>query len=453
MILIDREKELGWLETAFASKKAEFGIIYGRRRLGKTFLVKKFAEGKRHFYFLAKQEPIELEFESFRSKFAKKFNIFTEARNWEELFADIATEAKKHREKLVIAIDEFPYWVIKHRPILSEFQYLWDELLTSENVMLILLGSYVSVMEQEVLGGKSPLFGRSTVRINLQEMPLNSLPGFLPKLSIEDIVLTYGVTDTIPYYLSFMDGCRSFREVLKRCLVQSSPLYSDAELLLSSELREYNTYLNILKAIFDGATKMNEISGRSKVDITNMPKYLGTLVRMRLLKKTKPATASPKEKNYLYELEDNYFKFWLTYIYPYKAEIEESPDSHMGFIMKDYGRYMGSIFEKFCRRLLPKAVPGFPASGRWWHKDKEMDIVALNDSGKEILFAECKWQEGVDAEAILEELKEKANLVEWHSMDRKENFAIFVKSFKKRTDGALLFDLKDLEKALKHTPS
>ncbi len=451
MILIDREREMEWLESVYKSKKAELGIIYGRRRIGKTHLIKAFINNKQHFYFLAKQQPLELEIERFREKLGRKFNVFIEGKTWEQIFAEIKEKISSGK-RTVIVIDEFPHWVMKDSAILSEFQYIWDEILRDSNIILILLGSYISVMEN-VIEYKSPLYGRRTFQIYLQRMPIECLREFFPKFQIEDLIRIYGCADTIPFYLDLLKEKRNFREVLATFFNPSHPLYNDAEIILSSELREYNTYFNIMKSIFDGATKLSEISNQSKVDITNILKYLNTLRTLKLIRKIKPVTASAKERNYIYEIEDNYFKFWLTYIYPFKEEIEEDPVKHTDFVMSDYNRYMGRIFETFCQSVLRKIFP-FTKLGRWWYRDKEIDLLALNDQTKEILFAECKWQDRLNPKPVLEKLLENSQHVDWNKENRKETFALFAKSFSRKISEfegrrVFCFDLKGLERILK----
>jgi len=447
---IDREEEMNALESAYRSGKSELFIIYGRRRMGKTELVKKFAEEKKHFYFLAKQQPLELEFARFREKLSKKFNIFLEGKSWEGLFQEIT---EKIRGRLVIIIDEFPFWVMKDRGIVSEFQYLWDEILKGRDVFLVLLGSYMSLMEQEVLDYKSPLFGRRTGQIYLKSMDVEHISSFFPMYSVENIVKTFGALDTIPYYLMQFDPKIGFeRNILGTFLNKINPLYQDAEILLGIELREPNTYFNIIKSVLEGSTKITEIAGKSKVDVTNLPKYMNVLVKLALVEKVKPITSSPKEKNYLYVLKDNYFRFWLTYVYPYREEIEETPKEHLAFILKSLPGYMGPVFEEFIRKSLTRLVPGFTKIGKWWFRDNEIDIVAVNERTNRIMFGECKWQDNVDAEKTIRELKEKAGLVEWNRKGRKDIFAVFAKSFRNKAEakkrGAMLFDLGDIGSSL-----
>ncbi|VVB88181.1 ATPase domain predominantly from Archaea [uncultured archaeon] len=454
---IDRDDELRALEERYSSGRPEFFIIYGRRRVGKTELIKRFASGKDHFYFLAKEQPIELEIERFREKFAEKFDMHIERNGeWEKIFKTILDKINQ-KSKFIFIIDEFPFWISKHRPILSEFQYLWDELLGNKNVFLILSGSSVSMMENEVLAYKSPLYGRRTGQLKIEPMKLGCLQEFLPGYSVEDLFRVYGAVGGVPFYLKeFNDGLTVSENIKNTFFNKSSLLYVEAEILLREELREVTTYFNIMKAIIDGATKLAEISSKSRVDITNINKYLSTLINLGLVRKEYPVTQPPKFKNFLYVLNDNYFRFWLRYVYPYQEEIEEDVATVLKIFEDDYSRYMGLIFEDICKKSIRDfRIPifNFPGTktGTWWHKEQEIDIIALNDTTKEVLFCECKWQSEVNAKKIFAELKEKAKSVQWNNGSRKEYYAIFAKSFMGITEepDLMLFDLNDFEKAMK----
>ncbi|MBU7048274.1 MAG: ATP-binding protein [Theionarchaea archaeon] len=451
---INRNPELNALEKRYESPDPEFFIIYGRRRIGKTELVKKFASDKKHFYFLAREEPIELEIERYNKKFAEKFNIYLEkTREFEDLFKQML-EKIDLREKFIFIIDEFPFWVSKYKPVVSEFQYLWDELLSKYNVFLILLGSSVSVMEHKILAYKSPLYGRRTGQLKILPLNLGHIRDFLPHYGIKDVFRVYGAVGGIPFYLKeFKDTVTFNKNIENTFFNKASILYEEAEILLREELREVNTYFNIMKAIDDGATKLNEISSKSRIDITNINKYLSTLMNLGFVKKEYSITQPPKSRNFLYRLNDNYFKFWLKYVYPYKEEIEEDVSTVLTVLERDYSTYMGGIFEDVCKMLLrnlqtPLFIEPGTKIGTWWHKDKEIDLVAMNEKNKDILFAECKWKEKVIAGNVLSQLKEKSRNLKWHNQERKEHFAIFARSFSEKSKDCLCFDLKDLERAL-----
>ncbi len=455
---INRKIELQALEQAYGSPRAEFFVIYGRRRIGKTELLKQFSKDKTHFYYLAKKQKLELELEEFQRKFAAHFNIYLKpCTSFEDLFKEIFQQAE-FKEKVVIIIDEFPYWIAEDEKILSEFQYLWDEILTSQSVFLILCGSYMSVMEEQVLGAKSPLYGRRSGQIKVEPLQIKHLASFLPHYGVEDLIKIYGAVGTVPFYLKEMSDSLSFEDNIKHTFFnKANILHQEAEFLLREELREVNVYFNILKSIIDGSTTLTEIAAKSRVDITNINKYLATSLSLRLITRIKPLTDSNKEKKYLYKIADNYFRFWLTFVYPYQSEIEENRSQLQPLLQREYPHYMGLVFEDFCQKIMKEMDINISKLGlevgTWWHKDKEIDILAVNEKTNEILFGECKWQERVDAAEIISLLKEKAYFVDWRKRKRKEYYAIFAKSFKTKIleEGIYLYDLKDIEKALRRT--
>lgn len=451
MILINRKRELEWLNEIYTSKKAEFLVVYGRRRLGKTYLIKNFIKNKPHFYFLAKQRNIEKEFNRFKEKFAKEFNLYIEAKDFEEFFDEVLRKIKQ-KNKFIFVIDEFPYWIQKNPEIVSEFQYLWDEVLKNKNVFLVLIGSYVSIMENKLLSYKSPIYGRKTSQIELKRMPITALKEFFPKFDVESLINIYGLTDTIPYYLNMIES-KDLKKNLLKLLNPNHNYFQDAEILLREEVREVATYLDILKAINEGKTKLNEIANASRVDITNISKYIKVLLGMKIIKKIKPLTFPEKEKNFVYKISDNYFRFWLSFIYDYKEEIEENLEGYVNYVLNKYKEYVGGVFEEFCIRFLPLLF-NYLRIGRWWYKDREIDIVALNEKAKEIFFAECKWKDKVNAKKTVKELAEKSQYVQWHKDKRKESFIIFAKSFRKKIKSyeskkVYCFDLKDLQNLLR----
>lgn len=453
---VDRETELASLAEAHASAKPEFFLIYGRRRIGKTELVKRFASDKRHFYFLAKEQAIEVEVERLGEKFSEKFNVHIERTgDLEKLFEQILKNIDPD-EKFVVVIDEFPFWVSKQRKVLSDIQSLWDELLRERNLFLILLGSSVSMMEHEVMAYRSPLYGRRTGQLRIEPMRPKHLKEFLPRYSWEDLIKVFGAAGGVPFYLKeFTDG-RSFQENIEKTFFnKSNILYEEAEVLLREALREVHVYFNIMKAITDGATRMSEIAQKSRVDTTNINKYLSVLMSLGFVSKRHSITEPPKLKNMRYGIEDNYFRFWIRYVYPHKEEIEEDPATMLKIFERDHPAYMGGIFEDFCSKMMRELdlpVVNEPGTlvGKWWHKGNEIDVAAINEDRKELLLAECKWKGQVDGQELFERLENKSELVDWHKGSRKVRLAVFAKSFRIRpeSENVHAFDLHDIERAL-----
>lgn len=455
---VGRKQELGYLESAYNSEKPEFFIIFGRRRIGKTSLIKEFAKSKKHVYFLAKKQKLGMEAERLAERIGEELGIFIkDKKSIESVFRELAGKLDG-KQKTIIVIDEFTYWVEQEKGILSDFQLIWDEILSQKNVFLILSGSAMSVMESEVMGAKSPLHGRRTGQILLHQLPLSALKQFLPEYSFSDIIRVYGVTGGVPYYVQEFSDKFDFRQNLLRTVFNKSNILSmEADILLREELREIHIYFAVLRAILEGATKTSEIASKSQVDMTNINKYLRVLMQLKLIEKEYPVLHPAKSRNFIYRISDNYMRFWLKYYYYNESGVEENPESVVGLVMGDYDNYIGRyVFEGICRAAFRK-LAGFEYSkiGRWWLGGEEIDLVAINENNNEICFAECKWRSRKASLPELRTLLEKARKVSWRNNSRKERFAFFSRSgfdadaeeFAEKNN-MLLFDLNDIEEAV-----
>jgi AAA+ ATPase superfamily predicted ATPase len=458
---LDREEEISEVEEKCESNKSEFVVIYGRRRIGKTELIKKFIEEKRAFYFLCEKNKIEVESGRFLEKFNRKFDVFIEARSLEEFFEKISTRFEN--ERIIIAIDEFSYWMEREKDkISSQFQYIVDEILPGTKIFLIVCGSLVSTMES-LLAYKNPLYGRATLRMKV--LPLSFLDAckFFKKFGIEDLVEVYASLGGIPAYLKEFSDSLTFEENINRTFFnKNNVLFDDVERLLKDELRVPYVYLSILEQISEGATTLSEISSKSKVDVTNLPKYLKVLENMDLIKKIYPVIREGKSKRGIYKIPDNYFHFQLKFVHRYKEEIELGI-MEFSAIEKEFNGYIGIVFEDLAMEFIIKKIYNLPFQfvriGRWWHKDKEIDLIALNEHTKQIAFFEVKWHEfkkEKEAERVLEELKEKSAFVNWFNNEREEYFGIIAKKIgagvkeKLRGEGYLVFDMEEVAKRIKN---
>ncbi len=441
----DREKELKILNEIWDSDRFEFMIIYGRRRVGKTDLIKKFCKNKKSIYYLCSKRKMQYNLKKFSEKVCDFIGIPPVVfGSFQEAFDALL----KNNRKIVIAIDEFSYLIKRDSGILSDFQEIVDEKLKDKNVKLILCGSSIGMMESRVLGSGSPLYGRSTRQLRLRPFTIEDTMKWFPHINIEETVRIYSVTGGVAKYLEFFSGKNVAEEIKNRFFDPSSFLFSDALYLLSEELRDYSTYMQILEAISLGHTKINEIGNYSFVQPKDVFFYLKNLSSLGIVKRIVPVLSPRKAKRGIYTIDDNYFNFWFRFVSPFQAEIESFDEEiAMKNFKRNFNTYLGGIFEKLCFGFLKSLnLINYTKIGRWWHKDREIDIVALNEQKKEILFAECKWKEEVNAERVFKELKEKAGYVQWNDGRRKEHYAIFARSFRnKDVDGIKLFDLKDLE--------
>ena len=446
---INRENELDFLRKAYDSERAELIIIYGRRRIGKTELAKKSVEDRMHIYFFAEETLNEKNLQDFRKIVAKYLGnplIEKSVLNWEEVFALIKNE------NVVIIIDEFPNMIKENKAILSKFQKIWDEILSKSQVKLILLGSSISIMESQVLGYRSPLYGRRTGQIHLKPLSFIHLRDFFPNKSLEDIVKIYGLTDGIPAYIKEVHYRFKLGEKLDNVFLPNKPLFEEAEHLLRYEIREPVRYFQILKAIAFGYTKFGEIVNFTSFPNSTVSQYLSNLETLHIVREEYPITES-KKRNTRYYLCDNYFNFYFRFIYPNKSLLIGG-DTIPNFENK-YNRYLGIIFEKVGREFLVELnkrglLPfRFQEIGRWWKKGEEIDIVALNRNERNVLFIEVKWKDlkSKDAYDILRKLKKKSELLSLKNYSK--YFGIIARKIenkKKMGEHYLVLDLEDIEK-------
>lgn len=460
----NRLSEIKFLNEQYKNKPAQFIPIYGRRRIGKTELIKQFCKNKPHIYFLADKGKEIDQLKKMSVLIGEHFQdevllggLYFE--NWDKVFDYIT--GKQIKNKLIIVIDEFPFLTESNKAVPSIFQGIWDEKLSKKNIFLILCGSSISMMEREVLFYKAPLYGRRTGQIRLDFMKFKDARQFLPSYDIKNQIAAYSILDGTPAYLLRFSDKKSIMENIKQQLLdKNASLYAEAEIILKEELREPNVYFSILRALSFGKTTPTEIANEIGENRTNLPRYFDTLENLHIIKKEIPITEKHmhKSRRGTYKIADNYFLFWFRFIYPYKSYIEEGNlDYILNILERDFNQHISLSFESICKEFLwelnkkDKLPFHFRKTGKWWsRKGDEIDLIALNEETKEIMFIECKWKENINAEKLLKELKEKPIFVDWYKGKREEYFCIIAKSFKKKVkeENVLLFDLEDIEKIL-----
>lgn len=440
----DRKRELKELERTLSKKGFAFEIIYGRRRVGKTELILNATKNKRRIYYLATE--------------ANNLNRFyNECVNFEpgvsKLKKDFEVLFEYLKDKTdVIIIDEFQNMIKEDSNFLSLLQAIIDTKLKDSNLKLFILGSSVSVITSKVLSYKSPVYGRKTGSLNLRPVSFFDLLEFFPNASLSELVEIYGFADGIPYYLVMIE--RKFWRWLKDELVREKGFLKDEiDFLMKFEFEDSGTYKLILEAIANGKTKIGEIKDYIGFQRTDITSYLRNLIEVGFIKREVPITENVKSRFGRYFLNDNFLRFWFRFIYPNLSSIEQRA-LNINNLKRDYVSYLGFIFEDICIQYLFNKKEDFTKIGRWWYQDKEIDIVALNESKKEILFGECKWKDNVNAQKVLRDLIEKTKHVQWNNETRKERFVVFAKSFKKKLsefEGRKVecFALKDIGRVMR----
>jgi uncharacterized protein len=458
-MFIGRKKELEFLNGCYTSSKAEFIVIYGRRRIGKTELVKQFIKDKPHVFYTAVQITDKVQLNKASDIVS---NYFEEKRytepfsSWENLFKFIADNSK-NKEKLIVAIDEFPYLVEGNQSIPSVFQSVWDNDLKNKNIMIIISGSSMSFMEREILSEKNPLYGRATGIYKVQEMDFNSARAFMPNCDILESITYYSVYSGVPYYLSQIDSSLSIAQNIKKSILRNGAiLFNEAEFLLKQELRDVYSYNSIIEAIALGNTKLNDIYTKTEIDKNKLPYYINNLIDLNIIEREFPITLKTKEKAKsrigLYKLLNSYFRFYYAFVYPNISELMEGDVDiiYEDIIEPNIDMFVSLEFEKVCIQYMrslnrDKRLPfRFTKIGRWWNKDRETDIVAYDTKGNYTL-GECKWRNKKVGIQELNALKEKSVL--FNGIANNRYYMLFSKSgfthelVKNCDDNTLLIDL------------
>lgn len=444
---VDRESELSFMEELW-ERDNSFLPIYGRRRVGKTRLVKEFIKDKPAVYHLARNSTYLDNLRDFAGAVLERYPSPYLTPESFSSFADVFRYLSE-KGKIVVVIDEFPYLIQSDKRVLSEFQYIVDEVVRASKLHLILVGSSVGMMEEHVLSQKSPLYGRRDGQIRLE--PLDFFNSWrLLRVDLEEAVRIYGVTGGIPAYLILFSR---FGDVKRLAFSKQGFLYAEGDFLLSSELREPKVYKLVLKAIAEGRTRFNEISTFTGIPRSNLFKYVEVLERLGFLKREKPITAPPKTKNTRYRISDKYIRFYFRFVERYRDEVElESLDFWEEFL-EEYNAYLGGIFEDVARQFLVglNRVGKLPFRltkiGRWWHKNEEIDLVALNERERRALLVEVKWKDLSvrEVRGVLKDLERKGELIGLDGWEK--SYGIVAKKVegkgRLRENGFFTWDLSD----------
>jgi len=458
-LFVNRQQELQFLEEHYKTKAAELVVIYGRRRVGKTEFTMQFSKNKPHLYFLADQRSETELIQELKQRMSLYLQNESFAKlaiqDWIELFNEFTKWNKNVH--VVIIIDEFPALIETNHAVPSIFQKIWDQNLKNTPTMLILLGSSIAMMETEVLNYKSPLYGRRTAQWKLEPLKIHHLKPFFPHYNLETLIHVYACLGGVPAYLQKFNPQNSFwQNVQQKILTKGEFLYEEAEFLLREELREPRNYNIILKAIAQEAQTYGEILNKTSIDKSMLSKYASVLDDLGFIKRTHPIGTTPKPRKNQYAIADNYLNFWFKYVFPNKTELEAgNSENVLNKIKQDYNTYLGHVFEQVATELLTEMKTNhklpftFTSMGKWWFKNNEIDLIALDEEKQTATFIETKWSNlnKKDCQRILQNLKAKAQHFKW---DRKtEDYAIIAKKINEkeelRKQAHLIFDLHDFE--------
>jgi len=429
-MFVGREKELSTLEKLYSEKCFQMVVMYGRRRIGKTTLISEFIAGKPAIFFTAQEVNDSHNLGQFSKRVYSFFDIPESTgafADWNAAFDFLAKKAKE--QHFILAFDEFPYAAAANRSLKSILQIAIDHSFKNTGLFLILCGSHVAFMENEVLGYKSPLFGRRTAQMRLEGFDYYNAGKILSNFSNPDKLKLYACVGGTPHYLAQIKASETFEENIERLFFDiSGYLYNEPMMLLQQELREPAMYNSIIGAIAGGASRLNEIATKIGEDSPKVNKYLQTLINLQIVKKLYPFGENPQNsRKGIYQIADSCYDFWYNFVFPNKPDIE----SGSGDIIADsilsgerVSSYIGKpAFETICLQYLKRAnrsrkLPFVAASfGSWWGNDPkektqtDFDVITANRNDKQIILGECKWKNDVNFAAETKKLKSKDHLL------------------------------------------
>lgn len=423
-MFVGRQAELRELNRLYSSGKFELAVIYGRRRVGKTALINEFLRGKQGISFTGLETSSQENLEHFsRAVLAGQLGLEGDA----PVFPSFLTALNYVHEasltkRTVLVIDEYPYLAESYPAFSSLLQQTIDQKLVNGKLMLILCGSAMSFMEHQVLGHKSPLYGRRTAQLKIRPFDFAEAAMYFPRMAPLDLAVLYGVTGGVPLYLSLMQEDLSVEANIKRTFLHPAGyLLEEPANLLKQEVREAALYNAIIKAMATGASRNNEIATKVGIESSACSAYLKNLGELGLVHKETPLGERSMRKT-IYSLSDSMFRFWYRFIPDNIALIHNAmADRAYSRIAPHIPAFMGSVFEDICKQHLwrlnraNKLPLQFTEIGRWWGNDPvrrtetEIDLMAYEDEHS-ALFAECKWGNEPVGASVLDNLVQRGQL-------------------------------------------
>jgi len=428
-MFVSRETELMALQKLYDKQTFQMVVMYGRRRVGKTTLINEFIKDKPAIFFSAQEANEKMNLQMFSAKVYSFFDLPETTGafvNWNDAFMFIADRAKSRQ--FILAIDEFPYIAETNKSVKSILQNIIDHHMKNTGLYLILCGSQVGFMEREVLGYKSPLFGRRTAQFCIESFDYYDCAKMLPHASNEDKMRYYASVGGTPHYLSQIDSNLTFEDNIKSLFFKPQGfLYSEPTMLLQQELREPAMYNSIIAAIATGSSRLNEISTKIGEDSSKTIKYIKTLVDLKILQKVIPFGDNPeRSKKGIYSISEQSFRFWYRFVFLNKTSVESGLGAEVAdsVVFPELPAFVGkSAFESACRQYIlrrnkDRSLPFITTNiGCWWGNDPvakentDIDVVADNKQDGQIILGKCKWRnEPTDAADIMK-LISKAHLI------------------------------------------
>jgi len=450
---IGRQNELKQLDDLWGRKTAQFLVLYGRRRVGKTALLVEWIRrsANRALYWVASPTSAAAQLRAFSQavyNFSHPESLapdhFTYA-TWKQAFEEISHLAQEQR--LALFIDEFTFLLEVNPGIAGELQNSWDHSLSHSNLFLCLSGSHLGMMKREFLSYQAPLYGRASSQIYLKPFFFGQTKSYFPKYSAVDRVAIYSIFGGVPAYWARIDQTKSVTQTIKSELLTANNLMqAEPRLLLQDFISEPHNYISILSAIANGAHTIKEISQESGLPNVNPPKYLGVLTEAGFVERRVPVTSAEPSREGRYHITDPYLRFYYRFLADRQEQLAFGiQETGLAEITKHLIDFIGTYtWEEICREWVLRAgaagiVPFLPDRvGSAWNSRAQVDVVGINSMEKTIILGECKWMlKPADRKVMAELVEEKASLI----IPAKGNWKVYFLGFSRSgwTDGAMTY--------------
>jgi hypothetical protein len=398
MKFYDRKVELQLLHKIeqLSHETAQFTVITGRRRIGKTTLVRKAYESLPYIYFFVGRKSEALICSEFVDMYTHV--IGEDLGNFSSFSAllRVVMQRAKHQH-LTIVFDEFQNFQHVNPAIFSDFQNIWDSMKDDAQINMIVCGSIYSMMNKIFDDRKEPLYGRATARIRLREFPLATLKEIMsdnnPKYVADDLLALYMITGGVAKYVEQLVMNKAFtkQKIIETVLSFGSYFIDEGREMLSDEFgRDYGNYFSVLSAVAGGCNERSAIKSVTGFDAGG---YLERLEKnYDLIYRYRPYLAAERTQNLKYGIRDNFLNFWFRFIYKYRSAIEiGNLDYVRNKVYDDYNTYSGFILERYFRQLYRETGLYNVVTNYWERGGKnEIDLIAVDDNNREIVIGECK---------------------------------------------------------------
>jgi len=419
-MFLGREKELKMLSDYYDSSTFEFGVIHGRRRVGKTTLLKESIKDRKSLYLLAQQANAKTNLDLFSKRYGELLGV---GQITYDSFRDFF-EAIFKEDQLIVVLDEFSYLTEVDSSIESVLQGLIDTYKEMTSIKFIVSGSEIGMFNNHFSVSK-PLFNRQTFSYHLKECDYHESSLYYPKFNPENKIRAYAVFGGLPYYLSQIDDGLSIEENIKRLITNENARFSnEVNMLLHTELRSIQEYQSVLQAIHSGSTKLAEIDSKSRIqDTAKTSKYVKKLMELEIIEKEYKFLENPNSKNHLYRIKNNFIAFHYHFVWKNQAArvLMSSDDFYDTFIKDDLEQFVSLRFEKIGEQYLIRKYKSrnnepIMNIGRYWYNDRKNKTDVEIDLGvqtkKHIHIYECKWTNSIIGESIMNQLIEKGRYLD-----------------------------------------